>query len=30
MSETPPQLRVGDRERLAVDEQLQNAVGDGV
>jgi Domain of unknown function (DUF1707)/Cell wall-active antibiotics response 4TMS YvqF len=30
MSETPPQLRVGDRERRAVDEQLQSAVGDGV
>ena len=30
MSETPPPLRVGDRERRAVDDQLQAAVGDGV
>ena len=30
MSDTPPPLRVGDRERRAVDEQLQAAVGDGV
>jgi hypothetical protein len=30
MSETPRPLRVGDRERRAVDEQLQAAVGDGV
>lgn len=30
MSETPPQLRVGDRERRAVDERLLAAVGDGV
>ena len=30
MSDTPPPLRIGDRERRAVDEQLQAAVGDGV
>lgn len=30
MSETSPELRVGDRERRAVDEQLLAAVGDGV
>lgn len=30
MSDTPPPLRVGDRERRAVDEQLLAAVGDGV
>ena len=30
MSDTPPPLRVGDRERRAVDDQLQAAVGDGV
>ena len=30
MSDSPPPLRVGDRERRAVDEQLQAAVGDGV
>jgi len=29
MSDTPPQLRVGDRERRAVDERLLAAVGDG-
>jgi hypothetical protein len=30
MSDTPPPLRVGDRERRAVDDRLQAAVGDGV
>ncbi len=30
MSDTPPPLRVGDRERRAVDERLLEAVGDGV
>ena len=30
MSDTPPPLRVGDRERRAVDDRLLAAVGDGV
>ena len=30
MSETPPELRVGDRERKVVDDRLLAAVGDGV
>lgn len=30
MDESLPQLRIGDRERRAVDDRLQHAVGDGI